>query len=94
MRLRVMVETTDGFKIAEQDLRLRGPGEFFGQRQHGSYDFKLADLIKDRRILELANREAENLLKEDPNLTDFKNIFLRRELVRQFKGKIQLGTIG
>ena len=53
-----MVKTTNGFEIAELDLRLRGPGEFFGTRQAGMPDFRVANLLRDRELLELAKREA------------------------------------
>ena len=67
-RLRAMENTQDGFVLAEIDLRLRGPGEFFGTRQSGLPDLKLARL-SDTRILELARREAETILSDDPTLS-------------------------
>src|SRR5437762_2506160 len=57
-RLAAMVKTTNGFEIAELDLRLRGPGEFFGTRQAGMPDFRVANLLRDRELLEVAKREA------------------------------------
>jgi ATP-dependent DNA helicase RecG len=57
-RLRAMTDTTDGFEIAERDLALRGPGDFFGTRQAGMPTFRLIDLVRDRAVLELAQREA------------------------------------
>lgn len=68
-RLRVMVKTTDGFKIAEEDLRLRGPGDFFGERQHGLPGLKIADLGVDAQLLQEAQKAAEDLLARDPDLT-------------------------
>jgi ATP-dependent DNA helicase RecG len=62
-RLRAMTETTDGFEIAERDLRLRGPGDFFGTRQAGMPTFRLIDLVRDRELLELAQREASQWLE-------------------------------
>src|SRR5262249_11124905 len=56
--LRAMTDTTDGFEIAERDLRLRGPGDFFGTRQAGLPTFRLIDLVRDRDLLDLAQREA------------------------------------
>ena len=67
-RLRVMVRTTNGFQIAEEDLRLRGPGDFFGQRQHGLPGLKIADLGCDTRLLQEAQTAAEELLAQDPEL--------------------------
>ena len=68
-RLRVMVKTSDGFKIAEEDLRLRGPGDFFGERQHGLPGLKIADLGVDTQLLQEAQKAAEDLLARDPDLT-------------------------
>ena len=67
-RLRVMTRTNDGFQIAEEDLRLRGPGDFLGQRQHGLPALHLADLSCDARLLEEARAAAGNLLEQDPDL--------------------------
>src|SRR5262249_46520527 len=61
-RLRAMTETTDGFEIAERDLRLRGPGDFFGRRQAGVPTFRLIDRVRDRELLEVAQREASGWL--------------------------------
>jgi ATP-dependent DNA helicase RecG len=63
-RLNVMTDTTDGFKIAEKDLEIRGPGEFFGTRQHGIPDFKVANLLKDQKIMILARKEAQKIIDE------------------------------
>jgi ATP-dependent DNA helicase RecG len=63
-RLDTMVATTDGFEVAEKDLELRGPGEFFGTRQAGMPSLRVANLVRDRKLLELAKREARNLLTE------------------------------
>jgi ATP-dependent DNA helicase RecG len=67
-RLRVMTKTTDGFKIAEEDLRLRGPGDFFGQRQHGLPGLRIADIGCDTLLLREAQEAAEKLLEQDPEL--------------------------
>ena len=68
-RLRVLSKTNDGFKIAEEDLRLRGPGDFFGSRQHGLPQLGIADLAGDMRVLKEAQNAAEELLRADPGLT-------------------------
>ena len=64
-RMQTMAATTDGFAIAEKDLELRGPGEFFGTRQAGMPSLRVANLIRDRKLLELAKREARGLLEDD-----------------------------
>lgn len=68
-RLKAMTKTADGFKIAEEDLRLRGPGDFFGLRQHGLPGLRVADLGCDTRLLAEAQSAADGLLAEDPALT-------------------------
>ena len=68
-RLRAMTKTADGFKIAEEDLRLRGPGDFFGVRQHGLPGLRVADIGCDTRLLAEAQSAAEGLLAQDPDLS-------------------------
>ncbi len=68
-RLRTLASTTDGFRIAEEDLKLRGPGDFFGSRQHGLPQLALADLSGDLRLLQEAQAAARSLLQSDPGLT-------------------------
>ena len=68
-RLRTLASTTDGFKISEEDLKLRGPGDFFGSRQHGLPQMKIADLAGDTRLLSQAQEAARKLLREDPELS-------------------------
>jgi ATP-dependent DNA helicase RecG len=68
-RMRVMVETTDGFRIAEEDLKLRGPGDLAGTRQSGDIEFKIANLVDDGPQLEAARKAAIEFLAEDPNLS-------------------------
>ena len=68
-RLQTLCRTNDGFQIAETDLRLRGPGDFFGQRQSGLPGFAIADLATDMNVLEAAQQSAQALLREDPHLT-------------------------
>ena len=67
-RLQAMLDTTDGFQIAETDLRLRGPGDFFGRRQSGLPGFAIADLASDMNVLEAARQSAQSLLQADPTL--------------------------
>jgi ATP-dependent DNA helicase RecG len=87
-RIGAMLATSDGFKIAELDLRQRGPGEVCGVRQHGVTDFRVADLIRDRKLLELARREAELLLREDPGLQ--KEPLLLRTLIARLGPVLEL----
>ena len=77
-RLKTMVDTNDGFKISEVDLKLRGPGDIMGTKQSGILDFKLADLIKDNKILQYARAEALEILEADPNLDLAENINISR----------------
>lgn len=67
-RLKIMVATNDGFKIAEKDLEIRGPGEIEGTRQSGALNFKLASIVADKTMLEVARTEVENILNADPDL--------------------------
>ena len=65
-----MVSTTDGFKIAEEDLAMRGPGDMYGTKQSGVLKFKLADIVQDSGILEQARQAAQQLLSQDPRLDE------------------------
>ena len=80
-RLKVMTETNDGFKISEEDLKLRGPGDFFGDRQHGLPTLKTADLSCDMRTLDEAQQAAKALLRADPNLKQPEHAPLRRRVL-------------
>lgn len=80
-RLEVMEKSEDGFFISEQDLRIRGPGQFLGERQSGIHQFDLADLVRDEELLIHARRAAFEVLKKDPNLMDPENALLRAHLV-------------
>lgn len=83
-RLKIMTQTGDGFKIAEEDLRLRGPGDFFGQRQHGLPGLKVADLGCDTLLLQEAQAAAETLIENDPALSACPAVAARvEELFRQ-----------
>jgi len=91
-RIEVLAETDDGFKIAEEDLRIRGPGEFFGTKQHGLPELKVADLIEDFDLLRMARRDARAIIDEDPALTAPHHQQLRREVIRAYEGKLALLT--
>ena len=94
IRLETMVETTDGFKIAEVDLKLRGPGEFFGTRQSGIPEFKLANLVVDHDLLTLARREAFELVKQDPQLRRAENAGIRAHFELRYMEILALGQVG
>lgn len=90
-RLSAMVHISDGFKIAEEDLRMRGPGDFFGSRQHGLPELHIADLGADMDVLRRAKDAAERLLQADPGLQKIENAGLRRRaeaLIRQSAGTL------
>lgn len=93
-RLRVMVETNDGFKIAEADLIFRGPGEFLGTRQSGLPDFRVANIVRDSRILEVAREEADSWLAKDPDLTSPTSRHLRSILEDRWAGRLELARVG
>ena len=82
-RLRLMEATTDGFRLAEADLQMRGPGEFFGTRQSGLPDFRVASLL-DTRLIELARDEAARMLEDDPDMSKPEHAALAREVARLF----------
>lgn len=87
-RARVMEETGDGFLISEKDLELRGPGEFFGVRQHGVPDLKIADLSKHKNILLNVHKEAVELLKIDPTLENPTNRELKKRVEKLFRDRL------
>ena len=93
-RVAAMVETNDGFKIAEVDLQLRGPGEFFGTRQSGLPEFRVADLLRDTAILEEARREAQAIIAEDTELRSPAHRGLREALLTRWRGKLDLASVG
>ncbi|MCQ2554492.1 MAG: hypothetical protein MJ171_02435 [Clostridia bacterium] len=86
----VMCQTTDGFVIAEEDLKLRGPGELFGTRQHGIPELHIADLVKNIEVLEKVKNVALDILKKDPNLKNPEYLELRRRIVKLFGENITL----
>ncbi|MBQ7485790.1 MAG: ATP-dependent DNA helicase RecG [Oscillospiraceae bacterium] len=83
-RLKVMTATNDGFRIAEEDLKLRGPGDFFGKRQHGLPCLQVADLSCDMRLLDEAQRAAQELMASDPGLAQPSHEPLRRRIHELF----------
>jgi ATP-dependent DNA helicase RecG len=93
-RLDAMTSTTDGFKIAEMDLELRGPGEFFGTKQHGLPDLKIADIVHDLNVLHAARDEAFRLVREDPQLLKNEDLGTRHYFVRNFRDSYDLAWVG
>ena len=92
-RLKAMERTNDGFQIAEEDLSLRGPGEFFGIRQSGLPDFRVAHLIRDTPILTEARKEAFRLIQEDPELMHPSHAGVKETLIKRWSGRLELATI-
>jgi len=91
-RLQAMVECTDGFQIAERDLKIRGPGDLFGTRQAGLPDLKVAHLLRDAQLLEVAWREAFMLVEDSPDLSAYP---LLRDTVRhRWEGTLGLASVG
>ncbi len=93
-RLSAMTETSDGFEIAEMDLKLRGPGAFFGTRQHGLPEFKLADVTQEMPLLAQAKEDALEIWLGDPKLESVANQALRRALTDQIGPDIGLAQVG
>ena len=79
-RLEILNKSNDGFKIAEEDLRLRGPGDFFGVRQSGDFDFGIADVFIDAKTLKEASDAAKDMLKKDPELKLENNVYLKQKV--------------
>lgn len=92
-RVEFMEKTTDGFKVAEFDLQIRGPGEFMGARQSGLPGFKMANLVRDVEILKMARDSAFQILAADPKLNRKENLALREELLKSF-GPTALAGVG
>ncbi len=89
-RNEIMCETADGFVIAEEDLKLRGPGELFGTRQHGLPELNIGDLVRNTEILEKTKNIAAKIIEEDPRLFSLENAGLKCHVQKMFGDKIQL----
>ena len=85
-----MCQTNNGFVISEKDLELRGSGEFFGTKQHGLPEFKIANLFEDIEILKKVQDVAIKIMNDDPNLTKEKNLELKKQIENKFKDIIEI----
>jgi ATP-dependent DNA helicase RecG len=90
-RLSILKGTSDGFRIAEADLMIRGPGEFIGTRQSGLPEFRFANLLRDARILGEARNEAFNIIREDPTLANYPRLF--KEVLKRWGESLELAGI-
>jgi len=93
-RLEAFEQLQDGFELAEEDLSIRGPGQLLGTKQHGLPEIKFSDIAQDRDILELARREAFELVEKDSNLQDERNANLRETILERYRGKMELLDVG
>jgi ATP-dependent DNA helicase RecG len=93
-RLQVLVDTPDGFTIAEEDLRLRGPGEFMGARQHGLPELHIGDLVRDAELIRSARDDARQLIASDPRLAQPEHAALRQAMFRKFETVLDLADAG
>ena len=80
LRIQTMVKTNNGFEIAETDLKLRGPGNILGTQQSGILRLKIADIVKDNKLLKIARELAKKILKKDPKLENSENQIIKRNL--------------
>jgi ATP-dependent DNA helicase RecG len=87
-RMAIMKNSSDGFKIAEEDLKLRGPGEFFGSRQHGLQTFKIANIYCDKELLAETSRAANEILSADRRLKAPENAAIYRQILKIFDAKV------
>jgi ATP-dependent DNA helicase RecG len=93
-RLDALKSTTDGFRLAEVDFELRGPGELFGTRQHGMPPFRIADLTRDQSLLQEARQDAHQLITADPGLSQPEHARLRAMVLRRYGKVLELGDVG
>ena len=93
-RLDAMVTTTDGFRIAERDLEIRGPGELFGQRQSGVPELKVANLIRDAALLSAAREAARQTMAADPGLMAAANRLLKSTVTARWQHRLKWGAVG
>ncbi len=85
-----MTDTNNGFVISEKDLELRGSGEFFGTKQHGLPELKIANLFEDIEMLKSIQSVAIKIMEDDPNLEKEKNVALKKQIQDKFKDRIEI----
>jgi ATP-dependent DNA helicase RecG len=93
-RLKTILKTNDGFEVAEVDLKLRGPGEFFGTKQSGLPELQIADIATDQEILNTARKEAFHLVADDPHLRRPENQPVRQQFLHKYKDQLKLAKAG
>ena len=92
-RLQILNKSNDGFFIASEDLKLRGPGELFGIRQSGEFSFRMGDIYGDAPVLKQASRAVDTLLREDPELEKEEHVLLRRHLSNAAANSVDFRSI-
>jgi len=93
-RLGAMLKSSNGFDIAEEDLRIRGPGEFFGTRQSGLPDLVLGNIIRDAKIIDAARKEAFGIIEKDPRLSSPEHDCLRAAVMKKWDEKLSMAAVG
>ncbi|HLJ97955.1 MAG TPA: hypothetical protein VKU02_32640, partial [Gemmataceae bacterium] len=93
-RLRAFLRTRDGFALAEEDMRLRGVGEFFGTRQHGLGELRVGNLVTDVELLRMARKDAFALVADDPGLRRPEHALLRAAVLDRYGKTLDLAAIG
>ncbi len=93
-RLQAMKTIDDGFRIARQDLEIRGPGEFFGTHQTGLTELRIGSIVADVRLMEYARRQAAGLIEEDGGLAKPEHALIREKLLKRYGGRLELGQVG
>ena len=88
-RLKIMEYTNDGFIISDEDLKIRGPGDYFGKKQHGYMKLKIGNIIKDGSIIRIARNAAFSLIEKDPKLNKKENILIKKQFLKYYKEMIE-----
>ena len=88
-RLKIMVDTNDGFLISDEDLKIRGPGDYFGKKQHGYMKLKIGNILKDGPIIRIAREAAFSLIDKDPMLKNKENFLLKKQFLKHYKEMIE-----